>query len=76
MDQSAATNQSSATGSTASQASTDTTQAGSAASGATASNDANDRFKGETRGLDRADQMAGEHGQHGRDNARAQQGGG
>ena len=29
---------------------------------------------GETRGLDRADKMAGEHGQQGRDNARARQG--
>ena len=67
MDQSASSSQSS------SQASTDSTQAGSAASGATASGD--DRFK-HGKGLDRADEVAGEHGQHGRDNARSNQAGG
>ena len=75
-----------ASGSTSAQASTGETES-SAAAGGTASGEASyekDRQKhGKARGhdedkktgLDRADEVAGEKGQHGRDNARAKQGG-
>jgi hypothetical protein len=57
-------------------ANTDQTQSGAAVSGATSSGDrenqrqANDNDR--AKGLDRADQAAGEHGKQGRDNAREQ----
>jgi hypothetical protein len=85
MDQSASTNQSS--GSTSAQASTGSTQSSASSGGSTSSDAAvasSDKEKhGKARGhdedkltgLDRADQVAGEHGKHGRDNAREKQGG-
>ena len=88
VDQSASTSQSSTTESPVSRdsapqapASTDNAARGSAApadgnasSGASVSSGRGSEDK--ATGLDRADQAAGEHGKHGRDNARAKQSGG
>jgi hypothetical protein len=62
-----------ASGSTSAQASSGETEAGAAAGG-TASGEVKQENKEEKKtGLDRADEVAGEHGKHGRDNARAKQ---
>jgi hypothetical protein len=77
ISQSAATGQ--ASGRTSAQASTGTTQADSSAQGSASGEVHHGKARGHDEerltGLDRADQVAGEHGQHGRDNARERQGG-
>ena len=74
--------QGAAAGSTSTQSSTQ--QSGSAAAGATTKADDQDRERrssgrgnaeDRTRGLDRADEVAGEHGKQARDNARQKHGG-
>ena len=79
MDQSASANQSSST-----QAQPDSSQivGGQASGGASAQGSASTQggsasagaTEDKKTGLDRADQVAGEHGKHGRDNAREKQG--
>jgi hypothetical protein len=80
--QGASTNQSSTTGeqasasgqasgSASSETRTGATSAGSSSEGSASGASASGEM---AKGLDRADQAAGEHGKHGRDNARAHQG--
>jgi hypothetical protein len=73
---SSSSNQGSASGGTSAQSSTGSS--GSAAAGATSSDRDEGKARGQQadkkRGLDRADEVAGEKGKQGRDNAREKQG--
>jgi len=60
---------------TSAQASTGETESSAAAGGSASGETRHGNKEDKKTGLDRADEVAGEHGQHGRDNARAKQGG-